>query len=78
MYVRGGCHHMIYGQTVLEMDYLDCSHQALSRIVVWTERFTGIMVNLNCNRISFSMICVQGHAQIMQCRIYVVSCNNTI
>ena len=54
-----GYNEMIYDQTVLGMDYLACSGQTLSRIGSKTKDHSGNIVNLQKNRVSFSIIFVK-------------------
>ncbi|MFM7978979.1 MAG: hypothetical protein ACKPKO_06645 [Candidatus Fonsibacter sp.] len=57
--VNAGYNEMIYDQTVLGMDYLDCSNQTLSRIDFRIKGHNGNIVNLQGNHVSFSIICVK-------------------
>ncbi|MFM7980520.1 MAG: hypothetical protein ACKPKO_14505, partial [Candidatus Fonsibacter sp.] len=57
--VNAGYNEMIYDQTVLGMDYLDCSNPTLSRIDCKIKDHAGNIVNLNMNHASFSIIFVQ-------------------
>ena len=50
---------MIYYQTVLGMDYLDCSGETLSRIDFKIKDHAGNIVNLHNNHVSFSIIFVK-------------------
>ena len=50
---------MICDQTVLGMNYLDCSRQTLSRIDFKIKDHAGYIVNLHGNHISFSIIFVK-------------------
>ena len=50
---------MVYDQTVLGMDYLDCSNQALLLIDFKLKDHTGEVVNLHGNHVSFSIIFVK-------------------
>ena len=50
---------LIYDQTVLGMDYLDCSNQTLSLIDFKLKDHTGVVVNLHDNHVSFSIIFVK-------------------
>ena len=50
---------MLYYQTVLGMDYLDCSNQTLSRIDFNIKDHSGNIVNLHKNHVSFSIIFVK-------------------
>lgn len=57
--VRAGYNEMIYDQTVLGMDYLDCSNQTLSRIDFKMKDSYGNIIDLNGNHWSFSIIFVK-------------------
>ena len=56
-----GYSDMIYDQTVLGMDYLDCSGQTLSRIVFKIKGHSGHIVDLHGNHSSFSTIFVSSN-----------------
>ena len=58
--VRADYNQLIYDQTVLGMDYLDCSHQTLNLIDFKLKDHTGDVVNLHGNHVSFSIIFVTG------------------
>ena len=57
--VSANYNQLIYDQSVLGMDYLDCSNQTLSLIDFKPKDHTGEVVNLHGNRASFSIICVK-------------------
>ncbi len=57
--VSAGYTAMIYDQTVLGMDYLDCSNQTLARIDFKIKDHVGNVVNLHQNHILFSIIFVK-------------------
>ena len=52
-------HQLIYDQTVLGMDYLDCSNHTLSLIDFKLKDHTGEVVNLHGGHVSFSIIFVK-------------------
>jgi hypothetical protein len=54
--VNAGHGEVIFDQTVTGMDYLDCSHQTLSRISFQLRDIFGNVINLNGNHISFSIV----------------------
>ena len=47
---------VIFDQTVTGMDYLDCSHQTLSRLSFQLRDVYGTVLELNGNHISFSIV----------------------
>ena len=57
--VNAGYNEIVYDQTVLGMDYLDCSNQTLSRIDIKIKDHNGNTVNLHDNTVSFSIIFVK-------------------
>jgi len=57
--VNAGYNEIVYDQTVLGMDYLDCSNQTLSRIDFKIKYHNGNTVNLHENHVSFSIIFVK-------------------
>ena len=57
--VSAGYNEIVYDQTVLCMDYLDCSNQTLSRIDFKIKDHNGYIVNLHENHVSFSIIFVK-------------------
>jgi hypothetical protein len=57
--VRGGYNEMIYDQTVLGMDYLDCSNQSLLSIDFKVKDSYGNVIDLHGNHWSFSIIFVK-------------------
>ena len=57
--VSSGYNKLIYDQTVIGMDYLDCLGQTLSRIDFKVKDHEGNIVNLHGNHISFSIIFVK-------------------
>ena len=57
--VSADYNQLIYDQTVLGMDYLDCSNQTLSLINVKLKGHTGEVVNLHGGHVSFSIIFVK-------------------
>ena len=57
--VNAGYNEIVYDQTVLGMDYLDCSNQTLSRIDFKIKDHNGNTVNLHENHVSFSIIFVK-------------------
>ena len=57
--VSSGYREMIHDQTVLGMDYLDCSGQTISRIDFKIKDHAGNIVHLHGNRVSFSIIFVK-------------------
>ena len=57
--VRGSYNEMIYDQTVLGMDYLDCSNQSLLSIDFKIKDSYGNVINLHGNHWSFSIIFVK-------------------
>jgi hypothetical protein len=54
--VNAGHGEVIFDQTVTGMDYLDCSHQTLSRISFQLRDVFGNIIPLNGNHISFSIV----------------------
>ena len=50
---------MIYDQTVLGVDYLDCSNLTISRIDIKMKDAFGNLINLHGNHWSFSLIFVK-------------------
>ena len=54
--VNAGHGEVIFDQTVTVMDYLDCSHQTLSRLSFQLKDVFGTILELNGNRISFSIV----------------------
>lgn len=54
--VNAGHGEVIFDQTVTGMDYLDCSHQTLSRISFQLRDVFGNTINLHGNHISFSIV----------------------
>ncbi len=57
--INVGYNEIVYDQTVLGMDYLDCSNQTLSRIDFKIKHHNGYIVNLHENHASFSIIFVK-------------------
>ena len=57
--VNADYNKLIYDQTVLSMDYLDCSPQTLSLIDFKLKDHTGKVVNLHGGHVSFSIIFVK-------------------
>ncbi|MFM7988352.1 MAG: hypothetical protein ACKPKO_54475, partial [Candidatus Fonsibacter sp.] len=57
--VNASYNDIVYDQTVLGMDYLDCSNQTLSRIDFKIKDHNGYIVNLHENHASFSIILVK-------------------
>ena len=57
--VSADYNQLIYDQTVLGMDYLDCSHHTLSLFEFKLKDHTGDVVNLHGNHVSFSIIFVK-------------------
>ena len=47
---------VIFDQTVTGMEYLDCSHQTLSRLSFALRDVYGTVIDLNENHISFSIV----------------------
>ena len=58
--VSAAYNQLIYDQTALVMDYLDCSNHTLSLIDFKLKDHNGNIVNLNCNRVSFSKHMCEG------------------
>ena len=56
---RSDYNQLIYDQSVLGMDYLDCSNQTLSLIDFKLKDHTGEVVNLHGGHVSFSIIFVK-------------------
>jgi hypothetical protein len=54
--VTAGHGDVIFDQTVTGMDYLDCSHQTLSRISFQLKDVFGNIIDLHDNHISFSIV----------------------
>jgi hypothetical protein len=54
--VNAGYNEMIFDQSVVGIDYLDCSHQTLSRIGFQLKDVFGHVVNLHGNHVSFSIV----------------------
>ena len=54
--VTAGHGEVIFDQTVTGMDYLDCSHQTLSRISFQLKDVFGNIINLHGNHMSFSIV----------------------
>ena len=54
--VTAGHGDVIFDQTVTGMDYLDCSHQTLSRISFQLKDVFGNIIDLHGNHISFSIV----------------------
>ena len=54
--VNAGHGEVIFDQTVTGMDYLDCSHQTLSRLSFQLKDVFGTILELNGNHISFSIV----------------------
>ena len=54
--VNAGHGDAIFDQTVTGMDYLDCSHQTLSRISFQLKDILGKTINLHGNHMSFSIV----------------------
>ena len=54
--VNAGYGEMIFDQSVVGIDYLDCSHQTLSRIGFQLKDVFGRVVDLHGNHISFSIV----------------------
>ena len=50
---------MVYDQTVLGVDYLDCSNQTISRIDIKMKDSYGNIINLHGNHWSFSIVFVK-------------------
>ena len=57
--VSADYNQLIYDQTVLGMDYLDCSNQPLSLIDFKLKDRNGNIVNLHGGHVSFSIIFVK-------------------
>ncbi|MFM7986875.1 MAG: hypothetical protein ACKPKO_46930 [Candidatus Fonsibacter sp.] len=57
--VNANYNEIVYDQTALGMDYLDCSNQTLSRIDFKIKDHNGHIVNLHENHASFSIIFVK-------------------
>ena len=57
--VSADYNQLIYDQTVLGMDYLDCSNQTLSLIDFKLKDHSGNAVNLHGGHVSFSIIFVK-------------------
>ena len=54
--VNAGYSEMIFDQSVVGIDYLDCSHQTLSRIGFQLKDVFGRVVDLHGNHVSFSIV----------------------
>jgi hypothetical protein len=54
--VNAGYGEMIFDQSVVGIDYLDCSRQTLSRIGFQLKDVFGRVVNLHGNHFSFSIV----------------------
>ncbi len=54
--VTAGHGEVIFDQTVTGMDYLDCSHQTLSRISFQLKDVFGNIIDLHGNHVSFSIV----------------------
>ena len=54
--VNAGHGEVIFDQTVTGMDYLDCSHQTLSRISFQLKDIFGKTINLHGDHMSFSIV----------------------
>ena len=54
--VTSGYGEIIHDQTVLGIDFLDCSHQTLSRIGFQLKDVFGNEINLNGQHWSFSIV----------------------
>jgi len=54
--VNAGHGEVIFDQTVTGMDYLDCSHQTLSRISFKLKDVFGNIIDLHGNHLSFSIV----------------------
>jgi hypothetical protein len=54
--VNAGHGDIIFDQTVTGIDYLDCSHQTLSRIGFKLQDIFGRVINLQGNHVSFSIV----------------------
>jgi hypothetical protein len=54
--VNAGYGEMIFDQSVVGIDYLDCSHQSLSRIGFQLKDVFGRVVDLHGNHFSFSIV----------------------
>ena len=54
--VTAGHGEVIFDQTVTGMDYLDCSHQTLSRISFQLKDVFGNIIDLHGNHMSFSIV----------------------
>jgi hypothetical protein len=54
--VTAGHGDVIFDQTVTGIDYLDCSHQTLSRIGFQLRNIFGKVINLHDNHVSFSIV----------------------
>jgi hypothetical protein len=54
--LRASYGELLFDQTVLGMDYLDCSHQSLSRLDFKLKDSYGNTINLNGNHWSFSIV----------------------
>jgi hypothetical protein len=57
--LRASYGELLFDQTVLGMDYLDCSHQSLSRLDFKLKDSYGNTINLNGNHWSFSIVFVK-------------------
>ena len=54
--VNAGYGEMIFDQSVVGIDYLDCSHQTLSRVGFQLKDVFGRVVDLHGNHFSFSIV----------------------
>ncbi len=54
--ITAGHGEVIFDQTITGMDYLDCSHQTLSRISFQLKDVFGNIIDLHGNHISFSIV----------------------
>jgi signal transduction histidine kinase len=54
--VNAGYGEFVFDQSVVGIDYLDCSHQTLSRIGFQLKDVFGHVVNLHGNHVSFSIV----------------------
>jgi hypothetical protein len=54
--VNAGYNEMIFDQSVVGIDYLDCSHQTLSRIGFQLKDVFGRVIDLHGNHFSFSIV----------------------
>ena len=77
--VNAGYNAIVYDQTVLGMDYVDCSDQTLPRIDFKTTDHNGYFVNLHHKHVTLSIIfvkvadaaaCVSDTSFLVQNKIY--------